>query len=146
MKRIYHLVLVALLGMSYTSCTSGSIYGEAPAIAPKCGEDSITIVIEIDDTKDEWGNCKASPYTKFYEEWNIKDGWDNGMERVYDAWITLQHEYFVSTIRCDNADKHKFTYIVHQVGDRETLMKYFNHEKGYGAAKGMIFDINDAIN
>lgn len=148
MKKIY-LGLAALLGLALTSCTDNHIYGEEPitegnVMVVPCGN-GITIVTE-DETKDEWGNCKSSPYTKFYEEWNEKEGWTDGMERVYDAWITLQYEYFVTTIRCDNAEKHQYSVVTHQIAERETLMKYFNHEKGYGGAKGMIFDTNDAMN
>lgn len=101
----------------------------------------------VDDTHDSNGNCKASSYTKLFEEWyNLEGGWQNGMERIYDAYITYpESEYFVTTIRCNDVDGHKYSIVSHKIANRETLMKYYNTEQHYGGRKGMIFDTNDAI-
>ena len=98
-------------------------------------ENGITISTE-DPTRDEYGNCKYSPYTKFYNQYE----WENGMERVYDAWITLDYGYYIQTIRCDNKLKHKYSVVDYQILDKEIFFKYFNTNKGYGGNKGMIFN------
>ena len=143
MKRNDFILIISLsiIAFMVVSCNekSNSIYSvpDSNIIVVSCGN-GITIIAE-DETRDENGNCKSSPYTKFYEEWDSKEPWTDGMERVYDAWITMDKEYFVQTIKCVNAEKHRYQVVNHQMADRETFIKYFDTDKGYGGRKGMIF-------
>lgn len=129
-----------LLTMCMVSCSDSE--GNVPVITITCSGDSCRLeaTIIIDDNLDEWGNCSVSPYTKFYEEWEKKEGWTDGMERVYDAWITLDKEYFVQTIKSDDALNHKYSVCNHKVKDRATFNKYFNREQGWGGLKGVIYN------
>lgn len=135
MKRI---ILIAAAVAALTSCSTN--YYNAPE-PPHCSDTtrhSDPIVIEVDESRDEHGNCKKSPYAKFYEEWELKEGWVEGMERVYDAWITKDHQYWVQTIKCMDAERHQYEVVNHQV-DKDTYLKYSDRAKGYGCNKGMIF-------
>lgn len=135
------IITLAIIAFMAVSCNEkdNSIYSvpDSNVIVVPCGN-GITIIAE-DETRDENGNCKSSPYTKFYEEWESKEPWTDGFERVYDAWITMDKEYFVQTIKCVNAEKHRYQVVNHQMADRETFIKYFDTDKGYGGRKGMIF-------
>ena len=137
-------ILIAAAAMMLIGCRAGgnSFYGSPEP--PKCGTDDATIltgtiVVEDDSTRDEYGNCKKSPYTKFYEEWEEREGWTDGMERVYNAWITLDYQYFVQTIKCTDAERHQYEVVNHKVKDRDTYLKYSDRNKGYGGNKGVVF-------
>lgn len=140
MKR-NRFIIIAIMSAALVGCnTKDNLFNREPdsnIIVVPCGN-GITIIAE-DETRDEYGNCKASPYSKFYEEWESKESWTNGMERVYDAWITTNKEYFVQTIKCVDSVKHKYQVVNHQMSDRETFIKYFDTDKGYGGRKGMLF-------
>lgn len=67
-------ILIAAAAMTLIGCRAGgnSFYGSPEPL--RCGTDDAvvltdTIEVEVDGTRDEYGNCKKSPYTKFYEEW-----------------------------------------------------------------------------
>lgn len=136
-----HINLIMLICITLTGCNKDNSFYNSPddnIMVIPCNN-GITIVME-DPTRDEYGNCKSSPYTKFYEEWESKEPWTDGLERVYDAWITTDYKYFVQTIKCINAEKHKYQVTDHQMPNRESFIKYFDTDKGYGGRKGMIFE------
>lgn len=136
MKKLYFLLLIAtIVSCNYNEPDLNCHRSQNTDIIMVSCKNGITISSE-DPTRDEYGNCKYSPYTKFYNQYE----WEDGMERVYDAWITLDHEYYVQTIRCDNKLKHKYSVIDHQILDKDIFFKYFNTDKGYGGNKGMIFN------
>lgn len=146
MKRA-NLIIIAIIAIILASCNEkgNSFYPVPPC--PYIGDSTKiekpkgnTFIVHEDDTHDEYGNCKYSPYTKFYEEWASKGGWSNGLERVYDAWFTNNGEYYVQTIKCNDVATHSFELVNHKVANRETLLKYYDTDKGYGGRKGMIFE------
>lgn len=138
MKHIHFFLILLVL----TACNTkpNSFYAIPDSnILVITANNGITIIAE-DETRDEYGNCKSSPYSKFYEEWESIEPWTDGLERVYDAWITLDKEYYVQTIKCINSTKHKYQVINHQMPNRDSFIKYFDTNKGYGGRKGMIFN------
>ena len=137
-----------LLSMALVSCSHDNVVYNEPIIGIGSADTTEVVGSSSDNGTaiyDEWGNCKSSPYTKFYEGWEKKEGWENGMERVYDAWITLDYHYWVQVIKCEDSETHKYKVINYEIGDRETFIKYMDTEKGYGGRKGMLFNNEDAL-
>lgn len=135
-KYLLLFLIATIVSCNYNEPNEPNYYSiqDTNIIVVNC-ENGITVFTE-DPTKDEYGNCKYSPYTKFYNQYD----WEDGMERVYDAWITLNYEYYIQVIRCDNKLKHKFSVVDYQILDKDLFFKYFNTDKGYGGNKGMIFN------